>query len=378
MVASSRSLLLLACGLVSATPAPAQIPAEVVGRVVRLVGRDTLALAGAEVVLHRIGQRQQGPVDSLRADARGRFRFRFTTDTTAVHLLSVRHHGISYFSSPVARDPAARTDDLLLVVADTAASAPVAIAARSLVVGAVEPSGSRIVVEIVEVVNRGQQTRVAPDSVPTLALALPRGGTGFTVQDTDLSPEAVRVRGDSLLIFAPLAPGARMVILQYMLPAGARRLELPPGPAVDTLQILLDPGGLALRDTLPSTGQQVIDGRPYQRFVGAWPAGTPLVIEVTGLALGQGTALALLVGAVALAMGAGLVLVRRRRAGSPAAAPAGPPRAAALLDAISRLDARFADREAATAPEEWRRYRAERARLKAALEAALASERAPP
>jgi len=376
LAASSRRALALAWGLTTASTALAQTPAEVLGRVARLAGADTLALAGAEVVLHRIGTREQGPVDSLLADRAGRFRFRFTIDSAAIYLLSVRHHGISYFSSPVAREPGTRTDDILLIVSDTSSAAPVSLAARSLVVGAAEPSGARLVVEVIELANRGQRTRVAPDSVPTAALALARGGSAFQVQDTDLSPDAVQVRGDSLLIFAPLAPGARMVILQYSIAAGVRRLELPPGPAVDTLQILLDPRGLALRGDLPAAGQQIIDGRPYDRWIGAWPAGTPLAIEVTGLVVGQGTALAALVAALALALGAGLLFLTRRRRAPPAGGPLASPRRRApeLLEALGRLDAAYQGRQADTPPDQWHRYQAERARLKAEFEAALASE----
>jgi hypothetical protein len=49
---------------------------------------------------------------------------------------------------------------------------------------------------------------------------------------------------------------------------------------------------------------------------------------------------------------------------------AGPDR---LLDGIAALDARYAGREADTPADEWRAYVAERARLKAELEAALAA-----
>lgn len=345
---------------------------------VRLAGGDTALVPGAEVVLHRVAASGQGPLDSVRVSPEGRFRFRFTTDTSSLYLLSVRHHGITYFSSPVAREPATRVDDILLIVADTSSAAPVVLAARSLVVSPPEPSGARSVVEVVEIANRGQQTRVAADSVPTLAVPLAEGGSSFLVQDTDLSPDAVRIRNDTLLVFAPLPPGARMIILQYAMAPGVRRLALRPGPPVDTVQVMLPPGGLELRSTLAPVGEQEIDGSPYLRWMGPWAGDSAVVILATGVTFRQETALGVLVGALALGL-AGLLAwsARRRRSAAVTSAAAGPRPAPDLLEALARLDARFQGRRDATSPEEWRRYQEERARLKAELERALASGRRP-
>jgi hypothetical protein len=84
-------------------------------------------------------------------------------------------------------------------------------------------------------------------------------------------------------------------------------------------------------------------------------------------------ALPALVGAVALALAAAAWRILRRPARPASVATPGP-----LLDAIAALDARYAGREAETGAEEWRRYAAERARLKAELERALAAGDRPP
>jgi len=373
LAASIRSRLLLLAGLGAAAPVAAQVPAQVLGRVVRLVGSDTMAVGGAEIVLHQIGTAAQGPLDSMRVDAGGRFRFRFVADSGTLYLLSVKHHGISYFSSPVAREPSSRIDDILLVVSDTSANAPVEVAARSVIVSGVEPSGARTIVEVIEIANRGQRTRVAPDSQPTLVIPLLRGSTGAAVQDTDLSPQAVRIVRDTLTVSAPIAPGARMVIIQSTLPAGVRRLELPAGAAADTLQVLLARGNLSLQSALPSVGEQIIDERPYRRWSGAWPGDRPLVIAVTGVALSQRTTLIGLVIGLVLAMAGGLVWIGRRRQPAPTPAIIVPARSAAsLVEELARLDARFEGRQSATEPAEWQRYLTERARLKGELEQALA------
>jgi len=371
LAAFNRSLLAALVVGLAVSPLAAQVPATVMGRVVRFAGADTLPIAEAKVVLHRIGDTEQGPLDSLRADPQGRFRFLFRADSTALYLLSATHHGITYFSSPVAREPATRIDDILLIVSDTSSTAPVHLAARSVILGAPEPSGARPVVEVIEFANRGRQTRVASDSLPTIAVPLARGGEGFTIEDSDLSPDALQLRGDSLLVFAPLAPGARMVVLQYRLPAGTRRLELPAGMAVDTMQILLEPGSVELSADLPSAGEETLEGRTYQRWMGAWPADSTLTIVVTGLTFGQRPALIVLVGALVLATLGGAWWVRRRR---PALAVADrPPRTAdELIEAMARLDARYAGARPRTDADEWRRYEAERGRLKAELDQVLA------
>lgn len=357
--------------------AAAQVTAEVGGRVARLAGPDTLVVPEARIVLHRIGQDTQGAVDSLPLDRAGRFRFRFTADTSAVYLLSVRHHGITYFSSPVARQPGGVPDDILLLVSDTASTAPVGLGGRSVIIGAAEGSGSRTVVDVLEIANRGQQTRVAPEGVPTLTVPLPAGGHGFVLEDTDLAPDAVQFRNDTLLVFSPLAPGERVVILQYTLPAGTRRLVFPAGVPVDTLQLLLEAGQVTPRSALPEVGAETIEGRRYGRWMGAWSGTEPLVLEVRGIVVRPERLLVVLVGALVLAMGAGLVFFTRRRGSAPAVttAPASP---AQLVDAIAQLDARFQQRGAAAGAAERSRYESERARLKALLEQALAGERRVP
>lgn len=365
--ASSRSLLLL-LGL--AIPAVAQGPATVVGRVVRVQGADTLALPGVEVVLHRIGQDTQGPLDSLAAAADGRFRFRFVTDSGSLYLLSARHHGITYFTSPVAREPATRVDDILLIVADTSSDAPVRLAARSLIIGAPESSGHRPVVEVLEFANRGTRTRVSPEGMPTFVVPLARGGDGFVIEDTDLSPESVLLRGDSLLVMAPLSPGGRMAILQYRIPAGTRRVTLPPGTATDSLQLLLEAVGTSPAPELPGADDEIIEGRRYRRWIGPWSAEQPLVVALPGVTLDQRLVLGGLVAASLLALLVGWRRLQRRpvtaRIATPGTGPEG------LLDAIARLDARYAETRATTPDAEWRRYEAERARLKRELERRLA------
>src|SRR5919112_5474935 len=96
----------------------------------RAVIGDSAPLIGARVLLHRVGRDIQGPVDSTRADDRGRFRFRFRPDTSALYLLSVRYGGIEYFSTPVHTNPGRPDTAIRLVACDTSSTAPVAVEAR--------------------------------------------------------------------------------------------------------------------------------------------------------------------------------------------------------------------------------------------------------
>jgi hypothetical protein len=122
--------------------------------------------------------------------------------------------------------------------------------------------------------------------------------------------------------------------------------------------------------TLALADSQVIEGRSFRRYTGDVPAGGTVVLVVgeAGPAAATRRALPALVGAVALALAAAAWwLIRRPSRRGPAVSPE------QMLDAIAALDARYAGREPETAADEWQRYGAERARLKAELERTLAA-----
>ena len=112
---------------------------------------------------------------------------------------------------------------------------------------------------------------------------------------------------------------------------------------------------------------QVVEGRSFRRWTGQVPAGGGVACEYPKRTARLGQVVAALVAAVALVLGlASWRLLRRHSRGT---TPESPDR---LLDVIAALDARYLGREAETPPEQWQAYEAERARLKAALEATLA------
>ncbi|MGI9040488.1 MAG: hypothetical protein ACR2HK_05170 [Gemmatimonadales bacterium] len=352
-------------------PLSAQIVAA--GQVVRPSGGDTVYVASARVVLHQVGRDIQGPVDSALSSERGWFRFSFRADSGALYLLSARYGGIEYFSTPVHTNPERPDTAIRLVVHDTSSTAPVALAARHIVIPRPDEDGARTVLDLIVLRNDGESARVAPDSLrPSWTGPLPPSSIGIEVGESDVSPDAVSREGDSVYVAAPLAPGEKQIALQYLLPSDGGPVTIPVGREGGIVNLLVEEvgasasgAGLALADS------QLIDGRSFRRWTGEMSPGAVMRVTLPGARRGPVPVLAALVGALALTLAAAAWLLLARKP-SPAAAEEPPGTPNRLLDALGALDARYADRESGTDPGEWARYLAERARLKAALEATLA------
>ena len=211
---------------------------------VRLSGGDTLPVPGAGVVLHRVARVAQGPVDTAVADGAGRFQLRFAGDSGAAWLLSCRFAGIEYFSQPISADPARPDTGLILVVADTSSTAPVALRQRTILVSRPDESGTRTVVDWFVLTNRGQLTRVTPDTLhPSWSTPLPEAAQAVELADAGLSqfsPDAVVFRRDSALLFAPLSTGDKELMLQYRIPGTLRRFTVPFGGPAESVYVLLE------------------------------------------------------------------------------------------------------------------------------------------
>jgi hypothetical protein len=366
---SFAAALLLALGV------PPVLAAQSVagGSVLRMAGGDSIPVARARLVLHRIGRDVQGPVDSGATDARGRFRFRFRADTGSIYMVSARWGGIEYFSTPVHLNPERPDTGLRIVVADTSGTAPIELEARHLVVAPPRADGSRSILDLLVLRNSGDRTRVAPDTVrPSWSGPVPSGTVGLEVGEGEFSAGAVSRRDDRLLFFAPIPPGEKQLVVEYLLPAGARETRLTLDQRIGLFNVLAaEPGvevngpGIAFADT------QVIEGRTYRRWTGPAAAGTVVRVSFPGTPAALRWMLPALVAIVAGALVVAGAWALRRPV--PAGAVAGDPAATAdgLLARLGALDAEYGGREAETAPDDWRRYQSERARLKAELTAAL-------
>ena len=210
---------------------------------------------------------------------------------------------------------------------------------------------------------------MAPDSAgASWKGLLPRGTIGLELGESDVSPEAVTRRGDSVIVAAPLAPGEKQVTLQYAVPAGQEGLELRFAEPVSSVNVLAEENDVVVGGgTLALADSQILQGRSFRRWTGAIPAGGTLRIALPARPRVPTWLLPSLVGAIVLTLvGAAWYFLARRSRWVPASA-------AVLLDAIATLDARYIGREEETSGETWLSYQTERGRLKAELETALAS-----
>jgi hypothetical protein len=318
-------------------------------------------------VLHRVAQTAQGPVDSVVTGPDGRFRFMLTRDTTTLHLLSARHHGIEYFSTPLDNRPSGGNEAMTLVVHDTSSRAPVAISARHVVIPRAGDDGTREVLDLVLLANAGTETRVAPDSLgASWTGPLPPRSEGLELGESDVSPDAVSRRGDSAIVSAPIAPGEKQLAFQYHLPAGRQDIEIPVGAMPVAMNVLLEePGARVTSPGVVLADSQLIEGRTFQRWSGDLPANAVVRVTLPGSGSNAAPVLAAMVAVLALAL---LAAAWRLL---PSAGAVSTDR---LVGEIAQLDTRYQGREAETTSEEWGRYLERRGRLKAELEAALARE----
>jgi iron complex transport system substrate-binding protein len=312
-------------GLGLGLPAATQQTATVSGRIVRAAVGDPAPAAGVRVVLHRVGGDRQGPLDSARSGRDGGFRFATGRDTTAIYLISARWGGVEFFSGPVRFDDSPTPSRVILMVSDTSSIAPVDLGGRFLVVGAPDGRRQRTVVDLFVVRNSGTATRVARDSLsPTWSAVLPPA-LSHRVADagSEISPEAVRFRGDTVLVFAPLSPGQKQLLLEHVLAADWREWVVPLGDGAEQLQVVAEePGASVAGPAVVSAEPQVVDGRTLERWIGkGWPGGEVRVTfpDATGF---EGQVVSGLVAVVLLGLlaGAWFGLRRDRRAMATAAA----------------------------------------------------------
>jgi hypothetical protein len=182
-----------------------------------------------------------------------------------------------------------------------------------------------------------------------------------------VSPEAVGREGDSLIVTAAIAPGEKQLTLEYLVPAGHQVLKLPFTEPVAMLNVLAEEADAVVSGgTLVFADSQTLQGRSFRRWTGEAPAGSLLRVMLPGRPRAPEWILAALVAAVALALAlAGWhFLTRQKTAGLSTDE---------LLERVAGLDAHYQGRQAEVPVAEWRRYEAERARLKALLESSLAA-----
>ncbi|HVX39645.1 MAG TPA: hypothetical protein VHB25_08730 [Gemmatimonadaceae bacterium] len=367
-------------------PADSTQTRRIDGRVVRGTRAGQEPVANQWVLVHRVGPDRQGPVDSTRTNAAGRFSIRYpvTGDSTAIYFASTSFDGIAYFTAPL-RAPVVSGDDATITVFDTT-SGPVAIkvGGRHLVIGAPQPNGRRPVGEVYDLQNDSTVTAVARDSVtPVWSVHIPAQAVDFQLNTSgDIAAGAVRHAGSAVGLFAPLSPGIRQFAFTYELPSDAFPLAVPMERNTGVMEVLVQEptakvSGAKLREVAPVSAE----GRTFRRFLGQdLGASTVLQIAEPHVVGPEREKVYVGVGiAVLAAMLAALVFAARRprlRARPVRPAPA-EPRSQVLVRTLATLDESF---EQTPAPDAATRadYEARRASLKRELADALAAERRSP
>jgi hypothetical protein len=368
-----RFCIVLAAAVV-ASEAAAQAR-RVTGRVLRPATDSMRGVAGAWVVLHRVGADGSGPIDSVRTARDGLFAIRYTPTGSgdAIYFVSATHDGIAYFSPPL--DTAHAVEAAELAVFDTT-SAPVPIHVRGhhIVVAARGVDGQREVVEVFELANDSSVTRVATGELPVWSTPLPEGATNVRIGQGDLSEDAIRTDSGRVRVYAPLAPGIKQLSYAYRVGARAFPLSRPVEGKAGVLEVLLEePNATATAPGLERVDPVTVESRTFNRFLAQEvPQAGVLRIEAP-----RGAFDARRVGVVAIVVAtlAAMTLVLVRAGRRPTTAPHATGRAAErLAREIAELDARM-ESAADLGDADRAGYARRRAELKRELATALDEER---
>lgn len=349
---------------------------EVSGRVRRPGGTVGVPIAGAWVTLHRVAKDKAGPIDSMRTDALGRYRFTYQGgDTLSIYFVSSSFGGIAHFTAPL-KAKIVNGEAAEVMVFDTT-SAPVAITLRGrhVIVTAADSSATRTIVEVYELSNDTTVTRIPGAAErPSFESALPERAQDPQAGEGDFGGKSIRFSQGKVQLIAPLAPGVKQFSINYRLPSNAKAMKFPVDAATTVLEVLIeDPKGSAAGASLKETASPTLGGRQFKRFL-AQDVNAGAVIEVVA-PTGGGNGLSMKSIVTATAIGAvGLIMVvinfARRKPGAPnTRAISDDPDA--LAREIAALDEAFEQKESPTADDKADHYQL-RAQLKSRLTAALA------
>jgi hypothetical protein len=286
---------------------------------VRVTARGPAAVPGHWVVMHRATQQGGAPVDSVRTDGRGRWRMRIAAvDTVAVYLVTATWDGITYVSRPIHPGPrSADTVQTLAVYDTTFGRPPVVVAQRFITIRPRERDGTRQVMELVELANRGATTRIARDSTDyTWAGALPTFAAQFQVGESDVSAETVVRSGNRITVFAPISPAStHQISYAYIIPGNVADALFPVDQATETLLLAIEDtvltvSGLPFEDV----GTRTLDqGRSFRGFkLDSVAGGSAFTVHLGRAAISPSVYIAIVVGLAALALGYGLYRAIRR------------------------------------------------------------------
>lgn len=273
--------LTLVAATVTATATAATLHAQVRavdGRVRRPVGVDADSTGmgpavGTWVTLHRVGKDTAGPIDSIRTDAQGRYRFRWTPFGTAdgVYFASTTWGGIAYFTPPL-KNVDARGDDAEITVFDTTSVRfQLTVKGRHLIVGKSDTTQFRTVIEVFELSNDSLRTLVATDTtspMPTWSMSIPASARDVRANEGEISPDAFVAGPGRVSVYAPIAPGIKQVAFSYKVPNSSFPLSMRAEGGAVVFEVLLEePQGFVTGKGFANVDPVTLEGRNFRRFL---------------------------------------------------------------------------------------------------------------
>jgi len=386
--ATARAQATIAAPPSQVAPAPSQVapdasgPSTVAGRVVRPGVEAFEPVSGTWVTLHRVGRDRAGPLDSVRTDVDGSYRFSYQRSgaSDAIYFVSASYAGIAYFSSGLSTSAVSGPDAEIQVFETTTRGINLTVRGRHIILSAATGGTRRAIIEVFEITNDSSRTLIgANDRDPTFRVRIPQGAQDFKVTQGDVPADAVTNSEGEVLVQMPFAPGLKRLSFSYSVDADAFPLKVPVQFPTGVLEVLAeDPQATVTAPKLAETAPASIDGRNFRRFLGNdVPASGVLEMDLPGSGQSQKTRIVFsLVAAIGLAMLVSLARAFGRRAvprtPSALSAAASDREAERLARQIADLDAKF---ERAREPDDTARlaYQGERMRLKDALTSALIS-----
>jgi len=317
--------LFVGAGLAAASGADAQ---AFQGRVLKA----DAAVAGVEVELHRVTREGGGVLERTTTDGSGAFRIDLPpTDTASgftVYFATADYLGVRYFGPPL--HPGEARDAYSIAVFDTVAAAsapvPIRIIHRDMVL-LPEQLGGWEVNEILQIVNPGAVTLVAPTGMPTWEFKIPEEAFAFEVGEGGSESTGIVRMGERVIISEPLVPGVREVFIRYRVPGSLSEFAIPVTASTSTFNLLIaQPAPDVVATGFGDPEPFEADGRAFAayRAAGLEPgAALGLAWEPTGPPVDPRMA-ALAVAAILLLVGAGAAL-RRRGPGAGETRRAAPP-----------------------------------------------------
>ncbi len=250
-------------------------PQSVDGRVVRPGDHKMDPIAAMWVTLHRVGSDAQGPIDSVRTDAKGRYSFHYhkTGSPDAIYFVSGIYRGIAYFTPPLSKDDVTGIDAEVSVFDTTSRHVPISVRGHHIVISAVDANAMRNVVEVYDLANDSSVTKIptGTDAGHSVWSApLPPGATGASTREGDFPASAISFADGRVAVFAPFAPGLKQLAFTYSIPAKNFPLSIPVLDTTGVFELMVEEKsgtvtGARLKEVQPVTAES----RSFRRFLGS-------------------------------------------------------------------------------------------------------------